>query len=207
MKYLDFEYWVKEHKDINNNLAVPLYRAFCKAYGINFHFADEKSDIDHDKLIAIHLGEMPLHGKALSLFNFVNKPYHPFEDGLVSFTYTSWDDFGYENLSLEEIGNLMGSKDDIIGELKSDREIYAAIAIISTLIATLTITSIFTNSTTFSMLSLLALLLIITIMPKTIYKLRKKIEQRKFDRKLLELKQKLKDISDRHGSHNKDKND
>ena len=96
MKYLDFDFWKKEHKDINNNLVVPSYRAFCKTYGIKFHFADESAkDLDPNKRSAIWLEEMPLHGKALSLFNFVNKPYHPFREGLVSFVYTSWDDFDY----------------------------------------------------------------------------------------------------------------
>lgn len=204
MKNLDFEIWKEEHKDINNNLAVPRYRAFCKAYGINFHFEDEIRDFDHNKHPSILLDEMPLHGRALSLFNFVNRPYQSFKNGLVSFTYTSWNDFDYESLSLEEICNLMESKDDLISKLKNDYEIYAGVAFISTLIATLVITSIFTSSRTFSILTpmlIIAEFVLLMVIPNAIYKKRKQIEQRKFNQKLLELKQELKNISNKYESH------
>lgn len=207
MKNLDFESWEKEHKKINNNLAVPAYRAFCKAYGINFHFGDRARDFDHNENLAILLDEMPLHGKALSLFNFVNRPYHPFEDDLVSFAYTSWDDFDYENLTLEEVACEMENKDIDIKKSKNESAFYAVIALISSSLLVVLITIRITYSNILPILALIINFALLLVMPRAIYKMKKRIKQREFDQKLFELQQELKDISDRHESHKKDTND
>lgn len=195
MKNQDFESWIKEKKDINNNLFVPLYRSFCKAYGLNFHFGDEESDIDHDKLMAIRLDEMPLHGKALSLFNFVNKPYHPFGDGLVSFTYTSWNDFDYKKLDLEEIAQEIESKDIAINKLKNESKFYAVIVLIPSLLLTGMFITKFTDLNILVILALIINIVLLMIIPNAIYSRGKKVKQQKFDNKLSELKQELQDIS------------
>jgi len=214
MKYLDFETWEKEHKDINNNLAVPSYRAFCKSYGINFHFGDEVRDFDQNKLAVplyrelakLHFDELPLHGKALNLFNFVNKPYHPFRESLVSFAYTSWDDFSYENLNLEEIAKRMENKDIVISKLESKSLIYAGIALLSSLVLTATVIVKVTDSKTSSILAPLSVVIVLTlifVIAENFYSLKRKIKQQKFDKKLSELKQELKNISDRHKPYKK----
>ena len=201
MKNLNFESWEKEHKDINNNLAVPSYRAFCKTYDIKFHFGDEEYDIHSDKHMAIHLDEMPLHGKALSLFNFVNKPYHPFREGLVSFAYTSWDDFNYENLTLEEIASEMENKEIDIKRLKEESAFYTVVALISSSLLVVLITIKMTYSNILPILAFIINFALLLIIPQAIYKRKKRIEQRKFDQKLLELKQELKNISDKYETH------
>ena len=195
MKNLDIESWEKEHKDINNNLAVPSYRAFCKAYGINFHFGDEIKNFDHNRHPAILLDEMPLHGKALSLFNFVNKPYHPFRDSLVSFVYTSWDDFRYESLSLEEVAREMENKDVAINRLKIESTVYGAIALIYSLLLTGIVVVKVTDIDFFVILALIICVVLLMIVPNAIYSRRKKVEQQKFEMKLSELKRELQDIS------------
>lgn len=204
MKNLDFESWKKEHGDIDNNLAVPSYRAFCKAYEINFHFGDEIKDLDPNKRSVILLDEMPLHGKALSLFNFVNKPYHPFRKDIISFAYTSWDDFDYEILTPEEVACEMENKDIDIKKSKNESVFYAAIALISSSLLVVLITIQMTHSNIFPILALIINFALLLVMPQAIYKRKKGIEQRKFDQKLLELKRELKDISDRHESHEKE---
>jgi ABC-type multidrug transport system fused ATPase/permease subunit len=205
MKNHDFEARVKEHKDINNNLAVPLYRKFCKEYELNFHFADEKSIVDHDKLMSILHDEHSLHDEALSLFNFVNKSYHPFKNGLVSFVYTTPLDFDYDNLGLDEIAQEMENKDAAIKKLENQSLIYTYIAVISTLILTIVVSINITDSKTFSILTLPLMIIgfaLVMFIPNAIYSRRKKVEQQKFDKKLSELKQELEHISIRYEGDN-----
>lgn len=199
MKNLDFESWEKEHKDINNNLAVPLYRKFCKEYELNFHFADEKNIINHDIPFEILHSEMPLHGKALSLFNFVNKPYHPFREGLVSFAYTSWDDFNYDYLGLGEIAQEMENKDIAISKLKNESKFYGAIVLILSLLLTGMIVIKFTDLDIIVYIALIINVVLLIMIPNFIYLRRRKMEQQKFDKKLSELKLEFQDISIREG--------
>jgi len=201
MKYLDFETWEKEHKDINNNLAIPSYRAFCKAYEINFHFGDETKDFDSNKRSAILIDEMPLHGKALSLFNFVNKPYHPFREGLVSFAYTSWDDFEYKTFDLDEIADMIEKKDEIIKKLKKESLIYGVMVLVPSILLTGIVAVKIVDLDIFATMVFIATVSLLAAIPNAIYSRKKKSEQRKFDQKLLALKQELKNISDKHESH------
>ena len=198
MKNHDFESLEKEYKDINNNLAVPLYRSFCKAYGISFHFGDEIKNFDKDKHPPILIDEASLHGDALSLFNFINKPYHSFKNKIVSFVYTSWSDFDYEQLSLEEVANEMENKDIILKELQYKSRFYENITSILSFILAIII-SIQIYGTNYAAL-LIPFIIIVSIVlpvmiPQLIYNKRKKIEQSKFEKKLSELQIKLEDIS------------
>ena len=201
MKFLNFQSWLEENKDINNNLAVPSYRSFCKAYGISFHFGDEIKDFDSNKRSAILLDEMPLHGKALSLFNFVNKPYHTFREGLVSFSYTSWIDFSYETFDLDEIADMLERKNETIKKLKNESLIYGAMVLVLSVMVTGIVAVKIVDLDIFVTIVFIATVSLLAAMPNAIYSRKKKSEQRKFDKKLSELKQKLKNISDKHESH------
>ena len=70
---------------------------------------------------------------------------------------------------------------------------------ISSSLLVLLITIQITNSGSMASLLLVLILIInfslLVLMPQTIYKIRKKCEQQKFDKKLLELQRELKDIS------------
>ena len=129
------------------------------------------------------------------MFNFVNKPYHPFRDNLVSFAYTSWDDFKYESLSLEEVAREMENKDVAINRLKIESTVYGAIALIYSLLLTGIVVVKVTDIDFFVILALIICVVLLMIVPNAIYSRRKKVEQQKFEMKLSELKRELQDIS------------
>lgn len=202
-----FDSWVKERKDINNNLVVPLYRDFCKRFGIKFHFGDEINDFDPNKHPSILHDEMPLHGKAMDLFNFFfNSLYHPFRDGLVSFRFTDWGgDFDYEYLTLDQIADEMEKKDIALNKNKSESNFYATVALISSLLLTVSITIMFTKSNILPILVTCVVFLLLIVIPQKIYSRKKRVEQENFDRKLTELKQELKAISIKYKTGLEDK--
>lgn len=194
----DFENYIEENKEINNKLAVPLYRQFCKEYGLNFHFGDETrkrgGKIDPGRIIY----EMKLHDEALSLFNFINTHYYPFNGRLVSFYYTSSIDIHYENLTLSEVAVEMENKDIMLKKLEKDSSLYLYIASILFFIVSISLGSIVFNITSSELL--LGLILIagmvvpMTIM-QNIYGIKRKSEQKKFENRISELRKKLGDGS------------
>lgn len=195
MKNNDFESWVKEHKDINNNLAVPAYRSFCKAYEINFHFGDEIVDFDRNKHPPILLDEMPLHGEALSLFNFKNKPYHVFKNHLISFVYTDWSDFDYEKLTLDEISNQLEKRDADIKMLKYKNKFFSTLASWSTSLLLTIIVSRISNSNILAIITFVVSLTLISLIPQYLYERNKSIVVKNFNKKLFDLQANLKKIS------------
>lgn len=201
MKNIDYETWIEEKKNISNNLAVPLYRQFCKKYGLNFHFADEKYAIDNDKLLSIREEELRLLGKSLALFNFVNKPYHKLVDSIVSFTYTSWDSFNFEKFYLEEITNNLEEKDILIDRLESKIVVYQVVAILSTaLLVDLIIVNV-TSPKISGFLGLFSAILItslLVVIAENLYSLKRKIEWRRFNDRIAKLKQELENITNRY---------
>lgn len=195
IRHLSFEDWVEEKKVINNNLAVPLYRKFCSEYGLKLHFGDEIKNFNPDKHAPIVLDETPLHGEAMALFNFVNRYYHPYEKGLVSFVYTDWGgDFDYEILPLEKVASEMELKDVDIKRLKYESATFSTIAVFSTSVLLALIAISITKIQILSILIFVGSLVLLPIAVLSIYKRREKTEQHKFDRKLLELQKKLKKI-------------
>lgn len=194
-----FEEWLKEKKEINNTLAVPLYRKFCSEYGINFHFIDEKTSFNTDELSSLHLDEMPLHGEAMSLFNFVNRYYHPYKKGLVSFVFIDWGGgFDYEMLPLEKVASEMELKDVDIKRLRYESTTFSMIAVYSTSMLFALVVDLILKIHILSTVVFIASLVLLPITVLSIYKWREKTEQQKFDRKLLELRRKLKEIYLKH---------
>lgn len=202
MKNNDYETWIEDKKDISNNLAVPLYRQFCKEYGLNFHFSDEEYPVDDEKILSIRHEELPLLGKSLALFNFINKPYHKLNGNIVIFTYTSWDDFDFEKFSLEETTNNLEEKDILISKLEHKSIVYQITAILSTVVF---VSLIIVNTTSPKISGLLGLFsafivaTLVTAIAENVYSLKRKVGWRRFNEKLAELKQGLEDVSNRHG--------
>lgn len=190
MEIKDFRAWAKDKKDINNNLAVFLYRKFCKEYGIKFHFGDEKYSLDKNIIFEIRLKETPLHGQALSLFNFINQPYHAHKGNLVSFIYTSWDNFDYEKINTEEIAKTLSKKESEIAKLES--------LFISCYITTLIVTFVLAVLIFSSLFFVLPVIFVVGASPWLVYILGEKIKLWRFNRKLNKLKYQLKNISDKY---------
>lgn len=183
---------------INNELAVPLYRAYCKKSGLNFVFPDEQKndkELVHGKLTEVLHHQMPLHRKSMSLFNFVNAPYHPFDGGLVGFAYTSWDDFSYKYLSPEQVADEMEKKDSELKELEHKSSVYEVLAFISTLIL-LAFFTLKADSWATSFLGIIALF----IMFYSFYRMsnpthrKKRAEWIEYEKRLESLKQELRNI-------------
>jgi len=89
-----------EYKEINNELVVPVYRDFCTALSLPFHFWDELPEewIDSD----ISLDEIPLQTEAMNLFNTLKPEYIVFRNRVVKFQFTSWDGFTYRTWPVQD---------------------------------------------------------------------------------------------------------
>lgn len=193
----DFEIYTEEYKEINNNLAVPLYRKFCKEYGLNFHFADEikknGGKIDNNRIFY----EMKLHDEALNLFNYLNTHYYPFRGRLVSFYYETSVDFHYENLTLSEVAVEMENKDIMLKKLEKESTLYLYTISILFFIISIIIGSILSSITRSDLLFYFFLILGLlapTALFSNIYEIKRKSEYKKFEKRLSELKGKLNNI-------------
>jgi endogenous inhibitor of DNA gyrase (YacG/DUF329 family) len=105
----DFEYLVEEHKKLNNELVIPLFRNFCREYGLNFHFWDELPEGLYDPKIADK--EFELVNEAMDLFNRLKPEFSFFRGKIVRFKFTSWDgDFKYVTWVMEEFLELISNE-------------------------------------------------------------------------------------------------
>lgn len=190
MEIKDFQSWDEEKKDINDNLVIPLYRRFCREYGVNFHFGDQKYALDENILSAIRLEEIPLFGQALSLFNYIKQPYHAYKEGLVTFNYTSWDSFDYRKMYMEDTAKMLSEKESETIKLETLFASCYVIALIATFVLTaLIFSNLFLN---------VAIIFVVGAGPWLLCIIGGKIRLWRFNRKLNELKYQLKKISDEY---------
>lgn len=190
----DFETWANDKKHIGECIAVPLYRTFCKENQLNFHFADKKyKGITSEQYTSLLLKEMPIHSSALTLFNSKNKQYHPIDNQIVSFMYSSWDDFDYQRYTLPEISNMLSEKDERIKLLRLQASIYSYLALTSCLVAT-TISINQLRSRTLLIAGLLIVIMITALLPHQIEKHLSKRDKWLFQKKIKNIQEQLAQI-------------
>jgi hypothetical protein len=98
-----------EYDRLNNELVVPSYRAFCKAYRLSFHFWDELPEDEFDRDISER--ELALHKDAMSLFNRLKPEVQVFEGHAVQYRFTCWDgSFEYERAPLDKFAESVGDQ-------------------------------------------------------------------------------------------------
>lgn len=84
-----------ERIELNNQLVVPAYRAFCAELGLPFHFWDELPRSAFDAEIA--RGESQLHHDAMDIFNRLKPEFVMFKGDVVRFHFTVSDgEFDFE---------------------------------------------------------------------------------------------------------------
>ncbi|MBC8555927.1 MAG: hypothetical protein H8D23_40460 [Candidatus Brocadiales bacterium] len=90
----------EEYNCLNNELAVPAFRKFCKENGLLFHFWDELSKDKFDPEVGDK--ELDLLQEALELFNRLKPELNYFKGKIVRFQYTSWDEFDYDIWEMDD---------------------------------------------------------------------------------------------------------
>lgn len=114
MNINDLKNWQEEQTELNNKLAVPEYRKFCRENDLKFHFWDELPNVKFDPEIA--LKEQKLHKEALNCFNnlkprfsfFNNKIYSYHFNGLEEVEFDSWEIEDFLNQSFEQNNRVSG---------------------------------------------------------------------------------------------------
>ena len=122
----------QEYREINNELVVPFYRKFCKAFQLPFHFFDEMNIDSQNKEIANSLTrrywdiEFHVHDKAMSLFNVLKPEFVFYKNQILQFKFSSWDEFSHHSWTIKEFLNL--TADSLYYQKKLESRFQKAIA-------------------------------------------------------------------------------
>ncbi|HPN32643.1 MAG TPA: hypothetical protein PKY81_16950, partial [bacterium] len=84
--YSDLIQGMDKDRNINNELAVPAFRKFCRDNNLNFHFQDELPK--SSQVPEISIKEFPLIQRALELFNFLHPRYYYYKGDIISFDFS-----------------------------------------------------------------------------------------------------------------------
>jgi len=73
---------------LNNEVAVPAYRKFCKENNLNFHFWDELSEEEYN--FDIRYKELELHKEAMNCFNILKPRFILHENKIYEYYFDEW---------------------------------------------------------------------------------------------------------------------